>query len=647
MCIKRNQVRILTTLLTVAFFVLPIKAQITMGSQTKPHDFSVLELISSAKRTGGLRLPLLTTTERDSLGLGNLTDSNLIAAAKGLTIYNTTTGCLEFWNTTQWVSLCSDILTPLIDVEVTPPYDTIPVLSSVPLTATVDPSNGTDAHYRWETSENGTTGWTTIDGETASTLNAEAMIVGTTWYRVVAYNSIDSVISKTVPITGTMPSGGLAPNIQLYAGAFWKANETGERLIQFGVGTAQDNNYGDWTAAVVWYDNQWDPNNKTNPDGVVLANSDAFTLPKSGDAESFQVTGSQLIKGTVAVGGTISFRIGLNRPFTSYNESNNPARYAVVLLSYNNGSKIQKMFMRQGEGADYVMRPGDSGTGVPTSPTIRPKAVKFMPYNVTDPSGSTPTNWGNAISLSPATSKFTNFPTKAGYFFMENDTKCFAPDIPVGILGAWTRNRGTTVPGGYWSSTLESCPTGYRRPSDGANDTGAFGVGSVADSEIRQSLWLNPPSGINSNAENSTWGYYADGYFDRNKLVASLYNTVKTSTSTPNSAVNTNSVDVAYEGKLFFNPITNASLFFPAGGFRFDFEGSLYNAGGRARYWTSTSYSLTNQQGNAWFLFLYANTDNTNNMITAMYYDSETSNTDTPPGNNSKTSGALMRCVKQ
>ena len=659
----------LFTLIIAVFFAFPIKAQVTIGDQTEPHSFSVMEL-STEKVKGGLRMPQLTTHQRDSIKEILLGDVDLATAANGLAIYNIDTNCLEFWEKTRWVSLCSSILVAPIGVTISPTEMTIPVLSTTPLIATLTPANATATQYRWEYSFN-KQDWLPVEDGVApafaptaspvskvapmptgsSTIDAMARLVGDMWYRVIAYNDAGSVISNIARITGVMSpvNGGNNPTFQMYTGAFWRWSERGERLIQFDIDKGKGND-GSWAASVIWYDDNWNPyNNSANPDGVVLANnSSPLSLPLSDmNAENHPVTnGSQLITGSVADGGTISFRIGLDKQFADSN--NFAARYAVVLLSYNNGNKKYKLFIRQGEGADYVMRPEDFGEsgeswGTPANP--RPKAVKFIPYNVTDPSRSTPTNWGNAISITPTTSRFTDFPTKAGYFFMENDNKAFAPDIPVGAISAWNRGRGTKVTGGYWSPTLESCPSGYHRPSDGPNDTGAFGAGAVAGSEMRQSLWVNPPSGTNSNVDYSNWGYYADGYFDRRKLENSLTIASATypSSSTPNSAVNTNSVDVAYEGRLFFNPITNASLFFPAAGTRFDMEGSLFNSGGRARYWTSTSYSVTNQQGSAWFLFLYTNTDGT---TTAMYYDSEAT-APTPPVDNSKTAGALMRCVKQ
>ncbi len=77
-----------------------LNAQVTIGSEEAPQSFSLLE-ITTVNQDGGLRLPQLNTAERDALDLSSNPDK-----AKGLVIYNTDNNCLEFWNFTQWVSLC-------------------------------------------------------------------------------------------------------------------------------------------------------------------------------------------------------------------------------------------------------------------------------------------------------------------------------------------------------------------------------------------------------------------------------------------------------------------------------------------------------------------------------------------------------------
>jgi len=83
-------------------FTTNIRAQVTLGNTNgvpKPAEkFSAVEIIS--KGTGGLRLPQLSTTERNAWTLSG------IALANGLTIYNTTTKCVEYWNSERWISMC-------------------------------------------------------------------------------------------------------------------------------------------------------------------------------------------------------------------------------------------------------------------------------------------------------------------------------------------------------------------------------------------------------------------------------------------------------------------------------------------------------------------------------------------------------------
>jgi hypothetical protein len=59
------------------------------------------------------------------------------------------------------------------------------------------------------------------------------------------------------------------------------------------------------------------------------------------------------------------------------------------------------------------------------------------------------------------------------------------------------------------------------------------------------------------NYTNSVFGYYADGFFDRRRTEAFH--------STNNWSVATNPLQsfVAHAGRVFFNPVNNASLFFP------------------------------------------------------------------------------------
>lgn len=105
---KRILLLSIATLLSLA--LTHLQAQVTVGDGTPPQSFSMLEIVSN--NTGGLRLPHLTTAQRNVL-----TGSADFQAQKhrggtnpglglGLTIYNTDTNCTEYWNGYKWVSLC-------------------------------------------------------------------------------------------------------------------------------------------------------------------------------------------------------------------------------------------------------------------------------------------------------------------------------------------------------------------------------------------------------------------------------------------------------------------------------------------------------------------------------------------------------------
>jgi len=96
------------SIILLLFFAFPVKSQVTIGSLDPPHSFSILELIAK-NHDGGLRLPLLSTDEREDLKIKDLVGDDA-ETAKGLVIFNTTTNCLEFWNGEKWISMCSDAL---------------------------------------------------------------------------------------------------------------------------------------------------------------------------------------------------------------------------------------------------------------------------------------------------------------------------------------------------------------------------------------------------------------------------------------------------------------------------------------------------------------------------------------------------------
>ena len=346
------------------------------------------------------------------------------------------------------------------------------------------------------------------------------------------------------------------------AGAFWKHNQTGERIVQVNVG----NNTGMWTAMVTFYDNHWEP---TNGDGVLLATSGSLDETIGTDspenAEKHQMTGynySSTVSGTAGQGEAITFRIGLEKQFAKFktNPDLYPARYAVIELLYNNHTKTQNIYLRQGEGDDYLMRKSDLG---PENIT-RSSAARFSPYNLTAETLNAQINSSN-----PAI--FTEFPSQVGAFFQHASSKYknYAWDPHSSSLSVDWSYQATT-----YDHTHEVGPANYRRPKDE----------NILTSELRQSLWKNyTTAGTFASNDNFVFGYYADGFYDRRISEESDHKT--------NGVVAAGHRTVAYGGGLFFNSATNASLFFPIGGYRYNTTGILIWDGFKGYYLTSEGAS--------------------------------------------------------
>jgi len=383
-----------------------------------------------------------------------------------------------------------------------------------------------------------------------------------------------------------------------YVGAFWRANQRGERMVRIPVtGTA---NLGPWRADVIWLDGQW---NRVANDGVALS-LDGFdsgslstrgiswtnmlSSPSDPDTGGFYVTGNAVsVGGTLSANGHIEFRIG---PQSTYTPTlNDPVRYGLALLTYGVPAKMQKIYLRQGDDADYLMRPTDNvpNNAVPS----RDHAKKFSPYNLTAQTFNTAVTINGSVGANPG--MFTLYPTMSGAFFQwANVNATRYAWTPNGTYSGWQNNAPAT----YWDAimaTHESCPINYRRPTDGVNN-GPITVlqATAVESEMRQSLYLNPLNGQNNSTDNSVWGYYADGYFDRRAITVA-----PGVTGSGLTAVSQQNSDVAYIGRLFFNPNTNASLFFPASGGRRDTDGTHIDAGVNAFYLSSSSFNTTHAWG--------------------------------------------------
>jgi hypothetical protein len=404
-------------------------------------------------------------------------------------------------------------------------------------------------------------------------------------------------LRKTVRVIQAGPKNDLPPTgVTPYVGAFWKADQTGERLIRIPrpESGAID---GRWSAQVVNEGVDWivlDRMMTDDPNVGWLPGADEH-LADFGNDPGFDTRyavhgGTDYIEGTVSAADPdgIYFRIGLTG---EHNVAwGKPVRYAVVLLSYTSRTspthRIQPIWIRQGEMADFVFSYTDPVDGVLTA---RSKAMQISPYNLTAATLNTQVGLNGK---EPNPGIFTDYPSQAGALFTWASVTARYAFSPIDIASDPVTPQASVITG-YWNTIgaqQESCPSGYHRPSGGPIDriTSVESVAELAQGVIQQSLLLTPKLGIDeassSSPDNSLFGYYADGWFDRRAIVSS-------STGTPFSTVAASDPHaVAYCGRLFYNKFNNASIFLPFSGNRAE-GAAIANAGSALTLWTSSSNS--------------------------------------------------------
>jgi len=413
------------------------------------------------------------------------------------------------------------------------------------------------------------------------------------------------------------------PNLIMYVGAFWKSNQTGERLITIKRPTTGTVNVidGAWTAKVI-VGSDWivldkqpslDPGVGTNSPNRSGNDHDFDTMYPVNS--TLRTVSGYLDQNTPQ----IYFRIGLTSTYEG--PPDYPTRYGVILLTYRNNELRHRIWIRQGHEADYLIC---NGAPVCTDPTHTqglkvPRTVtrKFSPYNLTadtlDRQVMSQADANIVPKLPGNRSRFTDYPTQTGAFFKWanvqtpllriafNPYSQFLPNPPstTSWYGVYDENSLDSTPTGFWnthSANNETCPPGYRRPNDGYSDK-AESSQNIEYSELRQSLFEHPLKGLgyNEDMSNSSFGYYADGFFDRRQIVAG-------SIKYPNrlTTVAKDTRDIAHAGRIFYNAFTdyhhaNASIFFPYGGLRIYYNpGDLfYTPGIITEYWTSSRTSTT------------------------------------------------------
>ena len=395
-------------------------------------------------------------------------------------------------------------------------------------------------------------------------------------------------------------------NTLMYVGAFWRADQTGERLIRIQRPPSQPFTDGPWTARVI-VGTDWivlDREMTKDPNVGWLSGANEAQVKNGNDPgfDDMYPVNSTL----TAVNGVwnadepyIYFRIGLKSKYQP--TPNKPARYGMILLTYHDNLRTHRIWIRQGEGADYVFSNNDPISVPVYGVNSRTVTRRFSPYNLTADKLNAPVDIrGTGSNGNPG--KPTAYPSQAGAFFVWGYHSAPRwgynpyPQASINWYGGYSQS--------YWSAISqdhETCPPGYRRPNDGkinAAETGQVspaGVNHLSISEMRQSLLMQPKIGFNerNDDQNSTWGYYADGFFDRRAMTS--VNAYEHFPQRP-TTVSYNNDHIAHVGQLFFNPIERsdhyaASLFFPATGFRNVSGGALQNYGHYGWYMTSSAYA--------------------------------------------------------
>ncbi|WP_291583142.1 hypothetical protein [Bacteroides sp.] len=288
-----------------------------------------------------------------------------------------------------------------------------------------------------------------------------------------------------------------------YVGAFFRNNETGERIISGQQKRKDDianerpedlNQIRAWRARV------------EQGDFIVLSTTPSFDqqvgTDNPGDPEK-QVVRPNEYKGEVGTyvegRGRIYFRIGTTGKYTG-----SSPRYAKIRLEryggrYGTGDdecwySTEYLYIRQGETDDYIMRPGtdDPITEGVLKNASRDYARKISPFNLTSPGYLAGGNTSYS-SVGYKQGEFVKYPSQAGAFFQwglpkDEDEEyyrlAYHPTMSsvsnwnntikflngnVLFLPVWSTNSVNPTPlydYGY-GATFETCPPGYHRPSDG------------------------------------------------------------------------------------------------------------------------------------------------------------------------------------
>ena len=389
-----------------------------------------------------------------------------------------------------------------------------------------------------------------------------------------------------------------------FVGAFWRHNQFGERLIHM-----TNTSGGTWS---VFTSHDWIVVDTAPSPNIATCMFDDPVLHR------LPATAGRMIEN--ATGNDIRFRIGLrnigdDRPTSA---AATPRWGQVVVRFGPNQRYSHVIWIHHGEAAHYVMTTDDA-----TSDMTRAVVRRWSPFNLMGP---TPASNGSFVNVpqrvgSAGGGSPVRFPSQAGAFFQWSSNNPRRAWATAGSLTvAWSQVTGTNNTA-WWDALEadhETCPPGYRRPRSGATNAQASPGQAWANPlvslplcELRQSLWMSNDAGRG----NSSWGFYADGFFDRHTrnpnhigpgaedLSAAVCSGAGRVVA--NTTVAFETANMANIGRLFFNPRTGYHLFLPAAGQR-NASGNIIGGSIRPRPIGSFAYFMSSsaQGGDAWSLWI-------------------------------------------
>lgn len=383
-----------------------------------------------------------------------------------------------------------------------------------------------------------------------------------------------------------------------YVGTYHRWNQTGERLIR--IDASNSSTSASTSVKVAWWEATvvagrefivLDTEQSTDERVHIYKDNDHSTPNPYGEGddtgflsddnyvEQYQVASKQ--RSVNGKGSYIYFRVGLTGKLSG--PSAQP-RYGLITISYGavegKTSGTHNIYVRQGEAADYLMRPWDPSTTPKDRANefpsgTRPLATKLAVYNLADPEPPQAVPISGCVDHGTRGYVFTQYPSQGGLFFPISGT--VAIDPRAGESNTALVSNPSYTDDSQWNNIWETCPKGYRRPHDGVARKLVNGAldknireDDITNSEVRQSLWLFPLKGAErSDFSNQLTGYLADGYFDRHPIT--LIKNEGNESPRPVGIVHSGNPYAAYRGYLIFNPHNYASIFLPFAG--------LYNAG--------------------------------------------------------------------